>query len=104
MELPKWITSNDWLSKNQEKTFVKRLRNTASQIEGDKFIKKPSHSPMEATSECLWGDVAVKGTCFQWAETKKEYEKLSETDKIEAKKILDIFKNEYSEYISILET
>lgn len=100
--LPSWMEEG-WLSKNTHLTFVKRMRNTSSQIECDKAIKKPHQKPMGATRECLFGDESVEATCFQWNETKRELAIIPENEYSHASAALELFKTEYAEYIAVLE-
>jgi len=99
--LPSWFNES-WLGENKENIFVKRLRNTVSAIEMDKNIGGPNKKPMQATRECLMGDVAADATKFQYAEALKELEKLTGDDKIAATEAVERVKAEYADYMNFL--
>lgn len=99
--VPNWFNES-WLDANKESIFVKRLRNTVYAIEMDKNISGKNKKPMQATIECLMGDVAADATKFQYAEALKEMEKLTGDDKIAAADAVERVKAEYAEYMDFL--
>ncbi len=100
--LPDWFIGNDWLIENQEHLFVRRLGNTISQINQDKNIISDQEKPMQATMNCLMGDIASSGTKFQYQETLKELNALTGNDRVEANKIMEEFKKNFEEYLPFL--
>ncbi len=91
---PKWL-DEDWLAKNRDTLFVKRLRNAADQLSSQiEFGSSDDSYPFGMTGEDMW-----LGIRTQFREAKKETALLNDNDRKQADEALQKFNSHYQELI-----